>query len=233
VDPRLITPLSPDSPWSAWARPDIHHCEANLAGWIAAPADTWSNLAYIAVGLWLWSRNPKGPGRALAAISVVVGLCSFAFHASYTYPGQVLDYAAMFLLTAWLLARGAVRAGWTSSSRLNVVWAVLVGASLGVFALFHALSLPVQTIMLLHVAAVSAQELWISRSVRRPPSYRPFVLALGLIAAAYACWHLDHAEGFCAPENHIFQWHAVWHILTAAAFLPLARFQFLAEPVAG
>ncbi|MFI5347186.1 MAG: ceramidase domain-containing protein [Elusimicrobiota bacterium] len=232
MDPRVLPPLPPGSPWSSWARPDIHHCEANLAGWIAAPADTWSNLAYLAVGLWLW-RGPKGPGRALGAISVAVGLCSFAFHASYTYPGQVLDYAAMFLLTAWLLARGAVRAGWMEAGLLNAAWAALVGASLSVFGLFHARGIPVQTIMLAHVAAVTAQERWIARSARRAASYAPFAAALGLIAAAYACWRLDHADGFCAPENHFFQWHALWHVLTAAAFLPLARFQRRAAPDAG
>ncbi|MDE2142841.1 MAG: ceramidase domain-containing protein [Elusimicrobia bacterium] len=225
MDPRAIPPLPSQSPWSAWARPDIHHCEANLAGWIAAPADTWSNLAYLAVGWWLWRRSPRGPYRALSAISIVVGLCSFAFHASFTYEGQVLDFAAMFLLTGWLLARGAVRARWISEDRLNAAWAAVVGFSLSLFAAFHARGIPVQTIMIAHVAAVALFELRLRLSGPRAPSYGPFAAALGLIAAAYACWQLDHAERFCAPDNHLFQWHAVWHVLTAAAFVPLARFQ--------
>lgn len=207
----MIPPLPVGSPWSAWARPDIHHCEANLAGWIAAPADTWSNLAYLAVGLWLWRRHDSGAGRALGGIAAVVGLCSFAFHASFTFAGQTLDYAAMFLLTGWILAGG--RRG---------PWAAIVAASLGLFAVFSARGVPVQWIMIGHVAAAALREA-VLRARGEGVRPAPFAAALGLIGLAYACWHLDHAAGFCRPDEHLFQWHAVWHVLTAAAFLPLAR----------
>ena len=53
MDPRDITPLPPGCPWSGFAPPDLKHCETNLAAWITTPANTWSNLAYIAVGVWL------------------------------------------------------------------------------------------------------------------------------------------------------------------------------------
>jgi hypothetical protein len=224
VDPRLILPPAAGSPWAAWARPDIRHCEANLAGWIAAPADTWSNLGYLAAGLWLLRRTKPGPARALGPIALVVGACSFAFHASYTSAGQVLDYAGMFVLTGWILAFGAVRGGWTARARLNAVWAAIVAASLGAYWAFRARGIPVQDVMLAHVLAVSALEARLWLSGRGARSYAPFWAAQALIAAAYACWHLDHADRFCDPANHWFQWHAVWHALTAAAFLPLARF---------
>lgn len=230
MDPRLIPPLPAGSPWNAWPRPDIHHCEANLAGWIAAPADTWSNLAYLAVGWILWRGEP-GPGRTLGAIAFVVGLCSFVFHASFTYQGQVLDYAAMFLLTGWLFARGLARGG-LAEDRVPAAWAAIVGASLTAFAYFSTHGLPVQTIMLVHVAAVAAQEAALRSTGRSPRSLGSFYTALGLIAAAYACWQMDHADRFCAPDDHLFQWHAAWHALTAAAFLPLARFQRAAYTVA-
>lgn len=223
MDPRAIPPLPSASPWSAWARPDIHHCETNLAGWIAAPADTWSNLAYLAAGAWLLTR-PRGPGRTLGAIAVAVGACSFAFHASYTYQGQVLDFAAMFLMTGWLLARGAVRAAWLTADREAAAWAALVGVSLTAFAALHAAGLPVQTVMLAHALAVIALEARLDLSRTSPGPRAPLAAAVGLVAAAYACWHLDHSDRFCAPDGHLFQWHAVWHCLTAAAFLPLAAF---------
>ena len=158
-------------------------------------------------------------------ISLALGACSFAFHASYTYQGQLLDYAGMFLLTSWLFARGAVRAGWIAPARLTAAWAGLVVASAAVFAVFSACGLPVQTIMMIHVAAVAAQEARLWRTGRGAPAYAPFGAALALIAAGYACWHLDHADRFCRPDDHWFQWHAAWHVLTAAAFVPLARFQ--------
>ncbi len=218
MDPRIVTPLPPDSPWAAWARPDIKHCEANLAGWIAAPADTWSNLGYLAVGAWLIARSPKGPGRTLGWISAAVGLCSFAFHASYTAQGQLLDYAGMYLLVGWMLARLAVRARWTPHE--GRAWAAVVGGSLAAYAALWSLRLPVQSTMTVLVAAAVAWE------VKRGDGRRaPLGTALALIAAAYVCWNLDHADAFCRPGQHRFQWHAAWHILTAASFLPLAAHQ--------
>lgn len=218
MDPRIILPLAPESPWAAWARPDIKHCEANLAGWIAAPANTWSNLAYLAVGAWLIARSPKAPGRTLGWISVAVGLCSFAFHASYTAQGQLLDYAGMFLLTGWLLARIAVRAHWTT--REGRSWGIVMGASLAAYAVLWTFHLPVQTIMILHVVVVVSLETQLVVENRVP-----LTAALVLIAAAYICWHMDHSDAYCRPEDHLFQWHAAWHVLTAAAFVPLAAYQ--------
>jgi len=204
MDPRLILPLPPDSPWAAWARPDIRHCEANLPGWIAAPADAWSNLAYLAVGAGLLARG-RGAGRALGAIALAVGLASFAFHASYTAAGQALDYLGMYLLAGWLIARGRPRA-----------WAELVAASLLAYALFARLRWPVQTTMIALFAAAAFVE---ARGRPRAPR----LAAFGLLLLAYVCWHLDHTDAFCRPDDHVFQWHAVWHALTAAAFVPLAR----------
>src|SRR4051812_24434555 len=109
MDPRIVPPHPAGSPWSGWTLPDIKHCEANLAGWISAPANTWSNLAYFAVGAWILGRSKgRGPlsARGLGAVSLAVGATSFLFHMSYTFAGQFLDYAGMFLLTGWALARG-------------------------------------------------------------------------------------------------------------------------------
>ena len=109
--PRDIQPLPPDCPWGGWTPPDLQHCEANLCGWITTPANTWSNLAYVAVGVWIWRRAAKRDLLAaggLGPVSIAVGVTSFAFHASYTFAGQVLDYGGMFLLIGWALARGAL-----------------------------------------------------------------------------------------------------------------------------
>ena len=53
---------------------------------------------------------PRCRPGGLGPVSVAVGATSFAFHASYTFAGQVLDYAGMFLLIGWALARGLMRA---------------------------------------------------------------------------------------------------------------------------
>jgi hypothetical protein len=227
VNPRLVPPLPAESPWSGWALPDIKHCEANLSSWIAAPANTWSNLPYIAVGLWIWRSSPR-PGvlkaGGLGPVSVAVGVTSFAFHASYTFAGQVLDYAGMFLLLGWALARGLLRAGLLGEAAGLRFWAGLFAASMASLFAFRAAGWGIQTLVLVQTLALAALELRLMLVKRDAPSYGSFWLMQGLLAAAYACWHLDHADFACRPDVHWFQFHALWHVLTAGAFVAAWRF---------
>jgi hypothetical protein len=207
--------------------PDIKHCEANLSSWIAAPANTWSNLAYVAVGVWIWrrstARRPLSAG-GLGPVSIAVGATSFVFHASYTFAGQVFDYAGMFLLLGWALARGLIRSGALTEKGALRFWAVLVGASLAALFAFRALGWGIQTIVLVQALALAALELRLLLVKRDAPAYGSFWLMQVLLLAAYACWHLDHTDLACRPEDHVLQYHAVWHVLTAAAFV--AGFKF-------
>lgn len=227
MNPRLVPPLPAESPWSGWALPDIKHCEANLAGWIAAPANTWSNLAYVAVGVWIWNRSAKRSALSaggLGPVSIAVGLTSFVFHASYTFAGQVLDYSGMFLLIGWALARGLLRAGLLSETGALRFWGALFAASMaGLFA-FRAANRGIQTIVLVQAPALVALELRLLIARRDAPSYASFWIMLLLLIAAYACWHLDHTDLACRPDDHVFQFHALWHVVTAAAFAAAWRF---------
>lgn len=227
MDPRLVPPPPAGSPWSGWALPDIKHCEANLAGWIAAPANTWSNLAYVAVGFWIWKRAAKRDLLAaggLGPVSIAVGVTSFAFHASYTFAGQVLDYGGMFLLIGWALARGALRAGLLGREGALRFWGALFAASMAALFVFRAAGWGIQTLVLVQALALVALELRLMLVKRDAPSYASFWLMLALLGAAYACWHLDHTDFGCAPDNHWFQFHALWHVVTAGAFVAAWRF---------
>lgn len=222
-----MPPLPVGSPWSGWALPDMKHCEANLSGWITAPANTWSNLAYIAVGLWIINRAAKR--RALSAgglgpVSIAVGATSFVFHMTYTFAGQVFDYAGMFLLLGWALARGMLRAGVLSEAGAKRFWGGLVAASLIILFGFRAAGWGVQTIVLLQTLALAALEIRLLIVKRDAPSYSSFWLCSFLLIIAYACWHLDHTDFACRPDDHLLQFHAIWHVLTAGAFLAAWRF---------
>lgn len=222
-----MPPLPAGSPWSGWALPDMKHCEANLGGWITAPANTWSNLAYIAVGLWIYARSEKRSllsAGGLGPVSIAVGATSFVFHASYTFAGQVLDYAGMFLLLGWALARGLIRADRLSEESAQTFWAGLFIASLAILFAFRALGWGIQTIILIQVLALAFLEIQLMRTKRDAPSYAPFWLMQFLLIVAYACWHVDHTDFACRPDNHWLQLHAIWHLVTAAAFVAAWRF---------
>ena len=62
-----VPPLEPGCPWfalSELARPDIKWCEAPQCSWVVEPANTWSNLFYVAVAFVLWRWSKTGSGSA-------------------------------------------------------------------------------------------------------------------------------------------------------------------------
>jgi hypothetical protein len=226
VDPRLVPPLPAGSPWSGWSLPDIKHCEANLGGWIAAPANTWSNLAYVGVGLWILRRSRRGgalSAAGLGPVSIAVGATSFLFHATYTFAGQVLDYAGMFLLLGWALARALIRLDLASENGALRFWGGLFAASMAALFAFRAAGWGIQTIVLIQALALAALEIRLLLVKRDAPSYGAFCLMQFLLLAAYACWHLDHTDFACRPDSPL-QFHAIWHVLTAGAFVAAWRF---------
>mmetsp|Transcript_7748 Transcript_7748/g.10130 ORF Transcript_7748/g.10130 Transcript_7748/m.10130 type:complete len:188 (+) Transcript_7748:196-759(+) len=103
-----VTPLEPGCPWAEWTRPNIKWCEENLCSYITTPANTWSNLSYIVFGIWMIydaskrkSQGGKKEGsRTLTTIgfaSIMVGVTSLIYHASYTAQGQFLDFVGMYM----------------------------------------------------------------------------------------------------------------------------------------
>src|SRR5262245_27802705 len=72
--------------WQAWAPatclPFDCFCEAIRAGAIRQPANTWSNLGFIAVGGAILGA---GGSRAFGAAAIFAGAGSAVYHASFTF----------------------------------------------------------------------------------------------------------------------------------------------------
>lgn len=223
MGPRDIVPTPDSCPWGGWAPPDIQHCEENLCAWVAAPADSWSNLAYLAMGVYLIRRAPPGPARIFGPLALFVGMSSFLFHASFTAAFQALDYAAMFALFLSMLALNAWRAGLLGERALaRSVWSG-TGLCLLLFALLRKAGLPVQPMILALAAAVLFSEYWLWRR-ERAPSYAWLGGAVALAACGFALWLGDYTRLLCNPGDHLWQGHAAWHLLTALGIGALARY---------
>ncbi|HRE90801.1 MAG TPA: ceramidase domain-containing protein [Myxococcota bacterium] len=115
--------MAPGCPWSEIANlwlPNIKWCEAQVCSLVVEPANTWSNLAYILIGLLLLARSrrrrhhgaPHRMARTFGTAEIIVGVFSFAFHMSYSGLLQVLDFAAMFVFVGLTLSLNLVRLGW-------------------------------------------------------------------------------------------------------------------------
>lgn len=209
------------------------YCEAGRPGWIAQPANTWSCLAFVAVGLGIawhsgWARTnqhslPANPIAStyfypgLLALSIcLLGPGAMFFHASLTDWGGVLDIASMYLfLNFWLFYNLKRLRGW-SDATFFTVYVVATIALTAPRLLSPTYGVP---IFVLVVTVTVATEWVAARRVdpdnpsapRRIERDRRWLwLALGALGLARA------AETFmpCNPSSLI-QGHAVLHTFHA------------------
>ncbi|MBI3890164.1 MAG: ceramidase domain-containing protein [Candidatus Wallbacteria bacterium] len=227
-----VPPLPPGCPWSGWTPPNIKWCEDNLCGWITTPANTWSNLAYLAVALFVWRRartDSEGLLRLYAPACAFLGGASFLFHASYTLFFQFFDYLGMFVILALLIATNLRRAGWVSGARAPALYAALVVALSASIPCLHAAGLPYQLLIVFLSLLVIAQELHLYLRGPRASSYAWFFRAVGALFLAAAFAALDLTRCWCDPANHWLQGHVLWHVASALALYSAYRFFELLE----
>ncbi len=216
---------------------------------IRTRANTFSNLAYVTVGLYACGlaladrrrarlAGPDAPPVnivvATPALSVLFGLSclwlgfsSGLFHASLTRAGQRLDVAAMYPPLLSLLAIAAARAlppriGRCFGAGLptwGVLAAVIVVAEIALWRWKWSMS--ATTVLSTLIAAMAG--VTVAEHLRWPGRFRSAWLGWGacLLAAGIACRQSDVAGSFPVGPESWLQGHALWHLLTAAALATL------------
>ena len=121
----MAPPLPEGCPWSGWTPPNLKWCEENLCGWITTPANTWSNLAYLFVGILIIRECRGKPGdlrRMFGPITLFLGAASFLYHASYTWFFQFFDFVGMFLVIILMITLNLRRLDWIHPGNQNRVF---------------------------------------------------------------------------------------------------------------
>jgi hypothetical protein len=222
--------FGPGCPWwdlrTTWGEPNVKWCEATLCAWVNEPANAWSNLAYLAVALWCAWRAHASGSRALRRFAWTVGLVgvfSFAYHATNNFGTQLFDFIGMYVLAFLLVALNLHRVGWLPREKVGPVHVGLtVGCTLLVPVMRH-VHIPYQLVVLLAVLVIIGTEVKLARRAGPHETYRDFGWAVALLTAAAACSVADVTRAWCAPHNHWLQGHAAWHVLSALALLFTAR----------
>ena len=212
-------------PWERLLGPEpstLDFCEANVCGWVAEPANTWTCMAYVLVGLYVIARSRRDRGARslwpIGASAIFVGLSSALYHASRTYQTEVLDWFSMFTFSQYVLLFAVRRAlGLAVRTSLAVYTGMLV-ALLALMIPFHHLGVPVFAAQLVATLAI---ELRLARRARErgtPVEYRELRRALVVFAAALGFWYVDHFRVLCVPEQHLLHGHALWHVANSVCF---------------
>ncbi len=235
--------LAGGGPWDGWlpatCLPDACFCEAIGGGLIRQPINTWSNLAFVIVGLLIaFDLKPDRSTRrsnlisrpmvrrlfALAVISI--GLGSMVYHASLSFVGQWLDVMSMYLLGVFMMLYAAARlklsvpfrvASGLEMTHTGAVFAVgyiIINLALGLLLIVWPEARRYVFGVLIVIAL--ALEAILQRRQLTSAEPRRLIAALGVYVMAQIIWALDLNHIVCDPTS-VLQGHAVWHMLTAAS----------------
>jgi hypothetical protein len=211
-------------PWGGYAPATIAFCERRLCAWVVEPSNAWSNVAYVLVGLWILRRTGARGGAALSATgvaAVLLGIGSFAFHATGVRVFEVVDVSGMYLISGLALTFPLQRlVGW--SDRVAVAFfaaCVLVSSGLMI-------ALGTDGIVMFGVQIAAATLLELRRRHELPADAGRWLGAsIAVLLAGLGIWQLDRNGTLCDADNHLVTGHAVWHVLTAVAVLLFYRYQ--------
>ncbi|MDB4937104.1 MAG: hypothetical protein JWP87_4076 [Labilithrix sp.] len=212
--------MPPSCPWT-WLEPATSRfCEDAVCGYVREPANTWSNVGFVACGLWMLRCAPTAPRlvRRFAWVALFLGVGSAAFHATRTYLGGLLDTAGMQATAAFLIAAN-MRRLFPARSDMRTFWSLAAIGTLAAIA-FEAHE---RTIYGVEMATAGLLELAILRRSGPWRAHRWLAWSWATFIPGYALWWVDVNRVVCSPAAHVVNGHAAWHLLMAASLFAMYR----------
>lgn len=170
-----------------------------------APVNTYSNLAYVLAGLFIFKNLPNLAGFVQALAMVYLGVASALYHGTKRGWAAKLDHSGMYVgftaLTVYTLSPTSPFIGPVMALVATIVaWRLAYHSSwellypfMGVFVAICFLAVALNGSLVLAIGS------------------------LGTFGLAYIIWWADKRKTFWPKK-----WgHGLWHILTAAAFTML------------
>lgn len=218
--------IAPTCPWyeaqQYFGPPNVNWCEPTICALINEPANTWSNLGYMIVGLYFIFPKGSQGFRLLFHYGVIIflmGLMSFLYHATNNFLTQIFDFLGMFGLTSILLALQYTR---LKEKSLHGYWPAFTGiflfqCLLFYFAHWHGI-FPIQSIIAIMAAPILVLETILFVKEKEKRRRRRFFLGgFVMLVVAVSFSLLDHHRIWCQPENLILHGHVLWHLIGAVA----------------
>jgi hypothetical protein len=218
--PNVLKPECPWVPLREWGGlPNVKWCEETLCEWVAEPTNTWSNLGFLVAAGVLWWFTRKDTSRTIrfwAPATFWVGITSLVYHASVSFVTQVFDFWGMYFFFGLVLILNLVRMGSLSKTRMFPVLWILIFALTALTVVIAKAGLPVQAIIAVLLVGTLVTEFLASKKALVPVEHKYLFASLGLIFIAGAFSASDASRAWCDPTSHIFQGHAIWHVICAA-----------------
>ncbi len=194
-------------------------CEALGDGWLVQPVAAWTSLAYAVVGFVLMmtaapSHDRERTLRIVFGILLIgTGIGSFLYHGPQP-PIAGFAHDITFLTALWFLiimnpasAYGIRRSwAWVSVAVVSMTIAIVLAlfpASTNLLTAISAAALVVSDLLMHRIGGIDGR--W-------------YAAALALFAGALLFNALGRSGASTCVPDQILQFHALWHVLSAAAF---------------
>lgn len=207
-------------PWDGYAPSTVSFCEARLCAPIVEPANAWSNLGFLLVGIYLLHRSvararATSPLVLFGVTGVLVAVGSFLFHMTATFWGEFLDLSAMFFISSLMLTFELRHIFGLSKRSAIATYAAL---SLGSMALVLAVRPIGIALFITHITIWTFLATGLAYKGERFRTWQLPTL-MGIFLAGFGVWNLDIRHMACDPNNHAFNGHVVWHLTCAVSLL--------------
>ena len=195
-----------------WHEAELEQCSLGLKKVPQQPVNTYTNLAYLAAGLWIQFTLDTGPAFVFALTMMYLCVGSTLFHATSTGWAGMLDVTGIYTVFAGTAVYAFAALVGQGADPL-VPAGMFLSAGAAAFFLSKSHTRNMEWVIAILLGATYAQ-LVIRMAIAQTWSPLPQVLlSLGLFAVGFTSWKLDTHKKF-----PLARWgHGVWHLFTAAA----------------
>lgn len=238
----VVTLIAVKSNWLGVSGTEaLEYCEKSRAGWIKQPSNSWSNFAFVFVGwiiAWQAMNDFKIKNNNLftttiffpcffAIMVVLIGLGSFAFHASTAHLGLFFDANAMYLIASFMFAY----AGNKLLQKSAFTFVVMFFSALIICEIAHyknyqtteMLDLASLVFGLFLLLAFILEVVWLLQKKRKVNVKWVAAYVSSFLVATFI-WGRSKTNGIWCDSESLLQGHAVWHILNALCLYFIYRY---------
>jgi predicted membrane channel-forming protein YqfA (hemolysin III family) len=231
------------NPWAGWRegnelRKPVYAEAVHVDAVFRTQANTWSNMFYVAVGLYAVvlgvydarrrAQSSSGylvftPSMSIlfGAACCYLGFGSGLFHASLTYRGQQLDVAAMYSPLVALIALNIGR--WWPETGERRTWPLLCALAVIASALLYIYkwSMASGTVLPALILAVVIFGVLDRFQNRTQLAVRWLAVAVVMLVLGVLCRNLDIEGRFFPTGDAWLQGHSFWHLFTSLALMSM------------
>lgn len=206
-------------PWHSaqvtYGTPNVDWCEPTICAVINEPANTWSNLPFLFVGIYLFQQKKYPVVRNFGLVVFLMGLMSGVYHATNNLLTQYFDFLGMALMMSFLLSVVTQRIQKVEVKAFDLTFWMYLSINLTILLFFGVLKIPPQTLMLFGGAGILLAEIWYWKKFGKARSFHFFALSIFTLIIAQIFAQLDLKRIWCEPNNAVLHGHVFWHILCA------------------